>query len=120
MKLTLLMLTCISMLGCAHSDPWTKRDTVLQLVYTATLAADARTTSRIQYTDGIREVGFAHFALGDQPATAETWQYFASAAIFHAVCTRALPAKWRPYWQSVSIAVQTRVVIGNCQIGLCR
>ena len=108
------------MLGCAHSDPWTKRDTVLQVAYTATLVADAITTSRIQYRSDLQEVGpVAQHVLGRQPATADTWQFFATVAITNAIFTRALPAKWRPYWQGANIAYHTKLVIGNCQRELC-
>ncbi len=120
MRLTLLMLACVLILGCAHNDPWTKRDTVLQVAYTATLVADAITTSRIQYHSNIQEVKpFAQRVLGRQPSTAGTWQYFASLAVTNALVTRALPAEWRPYWQGANITQHTVIIIRNCHIGLC-
>ena len=118
MKL-LVIVTFMLLQGCAHSDPWTERDTVLQVAYTVTLAADAITTSRIQYHDNIQEVGPAQYVLGSQPSTASTWQYFTSVAIVNAIITRALPAKWRLYWQSAGIASQTKAVISNCRLELC-
>ena len=117
--LTFALLVFTSMLGCAHSDPWTKRDTIMQVGVTAVYVADAVTTSRIQYHEGVHEAGLARYALGSQPSTSDTYQYFGTLMISNWVISRALPAKWRPYWQGVNIAAHGSAAINNCQLGLC-
>ena len=105
--------------GCAHQDEWTTRDTWLQIGVTATLAADAYTTSKIQYDPWIEEVGpIAKHVLGRQPSTSDTYMYFGTLAISNYFITRALPAKWRPYWQGYEIAVHGSVAIKNCKLDL--
>lgn len=119
MKTLPLVVTLILLVGCAHSDPWTKQDTVLQLITTGAFALDAIQTSDIQYHRGHREVGLlARHALGPQPHTAETWQYFATVALSHYLVSRILPAKWRPWWQGATIALETRAIIHNCTVGV--
>ena len=102
MKRAITLILLLALVGCAHSDPWTKRDTVLQLVTTAAIACDAWSTTKIQYYPGISEGGpIARKFLGDQPSTSGTYQYMATAAISSYLISRALPAKWRPFWQVV-------------------
>ncbi len=117
-------LTCVLLVliltGCAHSDPWSRQDTVLQSVVTATLVIDAIQTSEIQNHPDIEEGGFARHALGAQPSSSDTWMYFGTVAISHYLISRALPKKWRPFWQGGMIAVQTKTIISNCALGLGR
>ena len=106
-------------LGCAHSDPWTKQDTILQVGVSAVLALDAVTTADIQYHSNIVEIGpVARPLLGANPSSSDTWTYFATVALSHYLISRALPAKWRPYWQGATILYETRWIINNCSIGL--
>lgn len=106
-----------ALFGCAHQDEWTKTDTYMQAVVTAAYAADAYTTSKIQYHPELREEGPAHFALGRQPSTSDTWMYFGTLAITNYFISRALPAKWRPFWQSVNIVAHGSAAFTNCQLG---
>ncbi len=115
----LVLYALVGSYGCAHEDPWTRSDTALQVLYTATLVADGYTTSRIQYRDDLHEAGMARFVLGDQPKTSDTWQYMASGAVVHYLMMRALPAKWRRWAHSQSIASQMDVVLSNCRADLC-
>lgn len=117
---TLIILTILLISGCAHNDPWTTRDTVMQVGVTVALAADAVTTSRIQYCETCYERGpVAKRFLGSQPSTSDTYLYFGTLAITNYFISRALPAKWRPYWQTWEMAVHGYAVINNCNIGLC-
>lgn len=105
--------------GCAHSDEWTRRDTALQLAYTGVVIADAIQTADIQNYPDIQEAGWlAGKALGRNPDTSDTVLYFGTLAISHWMISRALPSKWRPYWQGVGIAVHLDAVISNCDMGL--
>lgn len=120
MKATSLLLAVLLLTGCAHSDPWTTRDTVMQVGVTVVLAYDARTTSQIQYCDTCYERGkIAKVFLGSQPSTSDTYLYFGTLAISNYFISRALPAKWRPYWQVGSAIPHAIAINGNCERGLC-
>lgn len=85
------------------------------------LAADAYTTSRIQYHEGIYEAGaIAKHVLGRQPSTSDTWTYFGTLIISNYFIGRALPAKWRPYWYGLEMTAHSYAVINNCNLGLCK
>ena len=85
------------------------------------LAADAYTTSRIQYHENIHEAGpIAKHVLGSQPSTSDTWMYFGTLAISNYFIGAALPEKWRPYWYGGQIATHGYAVINNCNLGLCK
>lgn len=105
--------------GCAHSDPWTPRDTWMQVGVTAVYAADAYTTSKIQHNPPLIEVGLARHALGRYPGTSETYMYFGTLMLSNYLISRALPARLRPYWQGANMAAHGKAVIVNCQAGLC-
>jgi len=123
MKQLLIILSLISLSGCAtyQHDPWTKQDTVLQSLVTATYAIDAIQTSQIQYHPELEEGGpIARQVLGRQPSTSDTWQYFATVAFTSYVISYYMPAKWRPFWQGGQIAVQTKTIFSNCAHGLGR
>jgi len=106
--------------SCAHPDPWTKRDTALQLIATATIIGDAITTERIQDVPNVYEAGpIAKEFLGPQPSTKDTIIYFSCAIVFSWLAARLLPAKWRPYWQGWEIAAHSYAIKNNCDNGLC-
>jgi hypothetical protein len=116
----LLILTILLISGCAHNDPWTTRDTVMQVGVTTILAYDAVTTSRIQGCENCYERGaVAKRFLGSQPSTSDTYMYFGTLAISNYLISRALPAKWRPYWQGANIVIHGEAVINNCRLELC-
>ena len=106
--------------GCAHTDEWTKRDTLLQLGATAMMVADAVTTNRIQNDQNTYENGpVAKHFLGPQPSTSDTYQYFGTVIISSYFISRALPAKWRPYYQVWEIGAHGYGFLNNCNNDLC-
>ncbi len=108
------------LVGCAHSDPWTRADTRWQMAHTLALAADAYTTTQIQYHPTIGEVDpITKKVLGQQPGTAETWQYFASKAIVDYLIAMSLPEEWRRWWQVGGIGMHGYYAVQNCEVGLC-
>ena len=123
-KIQFIIVTTLALLinaGCAHTDEWTTRDTILQVGLTLTLAADARTTSRIHKTSGVYERGpFVQPILGSQPDPVETYLFFTSLALSDYLIARALPAKWRPYFQGSLLAGHAYWVGRNCELDLCR
>jgi len=116
----LIILCVLTLTGCAHSDPWSRRDTIGQVLVTAVLAADAVSTANIQYHPGYYEAGpVARKMLGLHPSSSSTYQYFLTNMVANYLVTRALPAKWRPYWQGWEIAVHGYAVHNNCSLDLC-
>lgn len=114
-----LVIAAALLSGCAHQDEWSSRDTALQLTVTGLMLADAVTTSRIQDHYAQEKGPVARQILGPQPSTSDTYQYFATIAVTSYLISRALPAKWRPYWQVWEIGVHGYAVKNNCDEGLC-
>ena len=115
LALVIIGLACA---GCAHQDEWTKADTTMQWMVTAAYAADAYTTSKIKDDPNLREVGLGHNVLGRQPSTSDTYMYFGTLMISNYMISRALPARWRPYWQFANFAAHGHAALGNCKEGL--
>ena len=113
-KLIPLIPLMLLLMGCAHSDPWTKRDTALQWTHTLVLAMDAVQTADIHNSPEIEEGGFARYFLGKNPEPAETYTYFAASAVVSYLVTRALPAEWRPWWQGANITRVAYSIVNNC------
>lgn len=106
--------------GCAHQDDWTRHDTMGQIGVTAVMLVDAVLTEQIQDYSNVYEAGpLASRVLGPQPNTSDTYQYFATLMISNYFITRALPAKWRPYWQSYEMGVHSYAIINTCRQGVC-
>jgi hypothetical protein len=113
--LTLILVSLLAS-GCAHTDAWSRQDTVLQLAYTSVVVLDAVQTSEIQYRADLVETGpVALHVLGASPSTSDTWQYFTTVAIGNWLIARALPRKWRTIWQGASLAYHVPVVVNNCK-----
>lgn len=118
MRLSVLGLAFL-LFGCA-SDDWTRRDTALELAFLTALAADAYTTTQIQYHPNLRESNpVVRSLLGSRPETDDTWQLAITSGVAHYLISRALPEKWRTYWQVGSTLAVSAVVIENCDAGLC-
>ncbi len=117
----LIGMTAALFSGCATrpEGDWSKRDTWMQVAVTAALAADAYTTSKIQYDPQLEEIGFARHFLGAQPTTTDTWMYFGTAMLSSYLITRWLPPRLRPWFQGSVILVEAKVVANNCEGGLC-
>lgn len=105
--------------GCSSND-WSRSDTAWQITYTVAIAADAYTTTRIRHTPGVYESEpITRAVLGAQPGTAETWQYFGTLAVSHYLIARALPKRWRRYWQVGGTGYHTYHAARNCEAWLC-
>lgn len=116
----LLSLLILFNVGCASSDPWTKSDTYRQAVVTAALIGDAVTTAKIRECNNCYENGpLTSKILGRQPNVKDTYTYYGTLIISNYFISRALPAKWRPYWQTWEFSVHTYSISKNCSIGLC-
>lgn len=56
--------------------------------------------------------------LGERPTVHEVDRYFLVTTALHAVVTDALPARYRPIWQYVTIGVEVGAVTWNLSAGV--
>lgn len=117
---TFVLIVIFSLLtGCAHSDGWSRSDTLMQIGVTTAMAADGYTTAQIHKMPGIEEGGpMARSVLGPNPSSTDTAMYFTSLAISHWLISRALPKKWRIGWQSAFIVTHGSAYANNRDLGL--
>ncbi len=117
----LLLAALLLASGCAHEDKWTKRDTAMQVGLAVLVAYDAHLTAHLKETDGFTEGGnLSRRVLGRTPEASDTYMYLGSAAVFYFLVSRALPAKWRPYWQAFNMLQHAHRVTRHCLDGLCK
>ena len=110
----------ILLAGCAHQDEWTKRDTIMQVGVTAMIIGDAILTTRIKDHPNVYECGpIAKQFLGRQPKTQDVYLYMGTLIVTNYLISRALPAKWRPYWQAANMVQFSYMIYNNCQHDLC-
>ncbi len=117
-----VLLACIVLIlsGCAHQDEWTKRDTWGQVAATIAIIGDGVSSVKIRETENISEHGaFANHFIGDQPTTEDLFLYHTTLAISSYLIARALPAKWRPYFQAIEVGAHGYAWYNNCQLELC-
>jgi hypothetical protein len=120
MRYTIIIASLLLSSGCAHEDPWTRRDTVMFIVSSTVIAADAVATNRLQDCYGCYEKGpVAKHFLGRTPSTSGTVQYFGTIIVSNFFIGRALPAKWRPYWYSWEIVTHGYALEQTCNLGIC-
>jgi hypothetical protein len=101
--------------GRAHADEWRREDTYRELAVAAVLTMDAVQTAQYRHRDDIEEgTALTRSLIGKEPTGRDTALYFGTLAISHYLIARALPAKWRPYWQGGVIAYEGYLVIRNC------
>ncbi len=116
---TLALLASLNV-GCAHTDEWTTRDTAMQAGVTILVACDAHLTAHLKDSGGFTEDGnLPKLVLGRTPKSSDTYMYFASLAVFDYLLSRALAAKWRPYWQEFNRVDHGYGITRHCVEGLC-
>lgn len=119
MKMITLFIAFAFLTGCAHSDPWTKSNTILEGIYLATVVTDGVMTAKIQDHPNIVENGLiARNFLGPNPNSSDVWQYMATVALSHWLIARALPLGWRAIWQGAGIVTTGRAINKGHQMGL--
>ena len=97
-------------------DAWSDQDYIMHGVFTALHGVDMMQTLKIarnadEYTE-------RNPILGDNPNQTQVVVYFASTWVAQTALVHVLPSAWRPYAQSVMIAVPVGAVINNFSIGL--
>ena len=118
----IVLLACIVLLlsGCANIDPWTKRDTLGQIAATIAIAGDGVSSIKIRETENVSEHGaIARRIMGPQPTKEDLLLYHTTLAVSSYFIARALPASWRPYFQTIEVGIHGYAWYNNCQLELC-
>ena len=117
--------------GCAVNDSWSKRDTILEISWQVVNVMDAASTANLENTPSWQPVGdgrmrrleehspLTRAVIGPRPSSEDVYVWMATVGISHWLIARALPPKWRPWYQGASILVSGEAVKGNCDHGLC-
>lgn len=109
------------LLSACASAPWSPRDVALEASFQAVNAIDGITTARIAGDPSLEErVPFTRRVLGPNPSSSDAALYFATAGASHWLISRALPPKWRPWFQAPTVGASAAAVSDNCRNGLCR
>lgn len=110
----------LALTGCAHQDEWTERDMWAQVAVSIAIIGDSASSVNIRSTDGIYERGYiASRVIGSQPTAKNLFVYMTSVIVLDLMVARALPAKWRPYFQGGAFVMHASAWHHNCQLGLC-
>ena len=118
-RLKSLLLLTVFFSGC--SSTWTTTDTKYEIAFQAVNLADAYTTSRIRHTDGVAEADpITRSLIGSQPDGRDTALLFMTYGVSHYVIARALPERWRRFYQVSTTVYSAALVIENCDLGLCK
>jgi len=116
MRLKKIILICaLFALLSWSSPPMSKRDRALEGIFFTLLIVDWGQTRSIVRDDDFKEL---NFILGPEPNLEAVDLYFLSCALSHLLITRALPEKYRPYWQMVYIGIEANQVFQNYQMGI--
>src|SRR5688572_6254344 len=108
-----IILACLFLSGCGSN--WTRDDTIREVGFQVVNIADAWQTQSIRKRKDVKETGvIAVEILGKEPKPGETAVYFGTMALSHFLISRALPPKWRRYWQSGTALYSATVVTSNC------
>lgn len=119
-KIYLILIAVLMLSGCASNDSWTKQDTWGQVAATIAIIGDGVSSFKIHETDGIHEAGaVAYRVMGRQPTKKDLIVYHTTLAISSYLIARSLPAKWRPYWQTIEVGAHGYAWYNNCKLGLC-
>ena len=131
---TTIIVLALALSGCAANGGWTKRDTALEITWQVVNAMDAYSTANIHespdwhpvtingvnYLKRVEEhTPLTRSVLGPRPDPGETYMWFLTMGLSHWAISRALPPKWRPWFQGTTTAISADAVIGNCDRELC-
>lgn len=112
----LFLMLCLG--GCASiapRDDWTTDHTVAEVSYQVFNLLDAAQTARIADRPDLQEsMPLTRAVLGPRPDPTDTWLYFTTMGISHYLIARALPARWRPWFQVPTAVNSGAAVLQNC------
>lgn len=91
-------------------DPLTSADVAGEAAFASLVAVDVMQTRWFLTHPGYEEL---NPILGSNPSAAKLYLGALGGVVLHAGVTKLLPAKYRPLWRHVSLAVQTGFVGNN-------
>jgi hypothetical protein len=104
----------LTVIGCIHTDPWTKEDKILEGTYLTFHCADWMQTRHADWT----EFHETNPILGRAPSKTKTDLYFLGTGILHPIITHLLPQEYRKWWQIITIGVESTTVFNNFHVGM--
>lgn len=115
---TLALLALLALTGCsalAPKEDWTSADTRRELAFQGLNVVDALQTARIRDIPGLSEYSpLTAAVIGRQPKPEDVAWYFTTQAVSHYLISRALPARWRRWWQGGTAGFTLGLVVNNC------
>lgn len=109
--------------GCSVFQPheeWRPRDTALEVGFQVLNVIDARSTQQIAASPYEELTTVTRAVLGPKPDPGETAVYFATIGLSHYLISRALPPKWRKWFQAGTIVYSGVLIERNCgDLDLC-
>lgn len=113
-----LVLASFHLTGCgalAPRDDWSTDNTVAEVSWQLVNVVDAVQTTQIrERADLIEGENLTRHVLGREPKPADAAMYFATMGISHYLISRALPARWRPWFQGATLVYSGSIVLTNC------
>jgi len=100
------------------ADIWSKEDIALEAVSMGLIAVDWGQTRDIALRKRGEFRETQNIFLARHPSEGAVNAYFISYLIFHPAITYILPKKYRPWFQAITIGIETQAVIHNYSIGL--
>lgn len=104
-----------TVLSLPQTDPWSKRDIILQAAVAAAFLLDAGQTLDIKNHAGFYE---KNKILGKHPADTQIKGYFIGAFLLHTAVIHYTPSEYRPYLQGITLLYWLDAINGNSKIGL--
>jgi len=115
MERILTLIVVVALTGCASNNEWRPVDTQRQILVTMAIAADTWSSRNIGSETGTQEVGIvARSLIGAHPSSEEFLVYFTVIAVADYYISRALPEKWRPFFQFFTFVEHLGAVKHNC------
>ena len=97
-------------------DSWSVADRNREIVFDVINAVDwAQTRYIAKHSNQFEEL---NPILGKHPSISQVNWYFLSETIGHSLVTYAIPARWRPFWQGMTIGVELETTVHNARIGI--
>ena len=121
MKLSILILGLIILLlpnNASSFDEWSSQDIALEAVSMGLIAIDWGQTRDIALRKRGEFRETQNIFLARHPSEGAVNAYFISYLILHPVITHVLPKKCRPWFQGITIGIETQADIHNYSIGL--
>ena len=112
-RLTLLLITCVLLIGCGHSRPWTKKEITLAGISIGAAAADYYTTRRnLSENPNNYEI---NPILGPRPEGTELVCYFVTSQLLTIIVADYFDSQ-RSYILTGKTAINTGCAIHNNEV----